>query len=332
MTLEEQDILYMQRCIQLARCGREGAAPNPMVGAVIVCQGRIIGEGYHIRCGGPHAEVNAIRSVKDPEQLRQSTIYVSLEPCAHYGKTPPCADLIIEKKIPRVVIGCQDPFAKVNGLGIRKLRDAGVDVRVGVMEAECIRLNRRFMNFHRNHRPWVTLKWAQSSDGFMDGKRTPEQAPACFSSPFTQVLVHQMRAQNMAIMVGTNTVLYDNPTLTNRLWPGTNPLRVTIDRHGRIPSTVRMQDGSVPTVVYHDESLQEILSDLYQRGVQSLLVEGGACLLGSFLQQGLWDEVRVEEAPCQLYQGVPAPSVAQGHLVDRQLIDGRWISWYEKTT
>ncbi|MGN1257057.1 MAG: bifunctional diaminohydroxyphosphoribosylaminopyrimidine deaminase/5-amino-6-(5-phosphoribosylamino)uracil reductase RibD [Bacteroidaceae bacterium] len=332
MTLEEQDILYMQRCIQLARCGREGAAPNPMVGAVIVCQGRIIGEGYHIRCGGPHAEVNAIRSVKDPEQLKQSTIYVSLEPCAHYGKTPPCADLIIEKQIPRVVIGCQDPFAKVNGLGIRKLRDAGIDVCVGVMEAECTRLNRRFVNFHRNHRPWVTLKWAQSSDGFIDGKRTPEQAPVCFSSPFTQVLVHQMRAQSMAIMVGTNTVLCDNPTLTNRLWPGVNPLRVTIDRHGRIPSSVRLQDGSVPTVVYHDESLQEILADLYQRGVQSLLVEGGACLLGSFLQQGLWDEARVEEAPCQLCQGVPAPSVVQGHLADRQLIDGRWISWYEKTT
>lgn len=330
MTLQEQDILYMQRCIQLARCGREGAAPNPMVGAVIVCQGHIIGEGYHIRCGGPHAEVNAIRSVKDPEQLKQSTIYVSLEPCAHYGKTPPCADLIVEKQIPRVVVGCQDPFAKVNGLGIKKLRDAGIEVRVGVLEEECIRLNRRFMNFHRHHRPWVTLKWAQSADGFMDKERTPNQSPACFSSPFTQVLVHRMRAQNMAIMVGTNTVLYDNPSLTNRLWPGNSPLRVTIDRHGRIPSTAHLLDESVPTVVYHDESLQEILGHLYQRGIQSLMVEGGARLLESFLQQGLWDEARVEESPCQLCQGVPAPSVGQMHLVDRQRVDGRWISWYEK--
>ena len=330
MTLQEQDILYMQRCIQLARCGREGAAPNPMVGAVIVCQGHIIGEGYHIRCGGPHAEVNAIRSVRDPEQLKQSTIYVSLEPCAHYGKTPPCADLIVEKQIPRVVVGCQDPFAKVNGLGIKKLRDAGIEVRVGVLEKECIRLNRRFMNFHRHHRPWVTLKWAQSADGYMDKERTPNQSPVCFSSPFTQVLVHRMRAQNMAIMVGTNTVLYDNPSLTNRLWPGNSPLRVTIDRHGRIPSTAHLLDESVPTVVYHDESLQEILGQLYQRGIQSLMVEGGARLLESFLQEGLWDEARVEESSCQLCQGVPAPSVGQMHLVDRQRVDGRWISWYEK--
>lgn len=330
MTLQEQDILYMQRCIQLARCGREGAAPNPMVGAVIVCQGHIIGEGYHIRCGGPHAEVNAIRSVRDPEQLKQSTIYVSLEPCAHYGKTPPCADLIVEKQIPRVVVGCQDPFAKVNGLGIKKLRDAGIEVRVGVLEEECIRLNRRFMNFHCHHRPWVTLKWAQSADGYMDKERTPNQSPACFSSPFTQVLVHRMRAQNMAIMVGTNTVLYDNPSLTNRLWPGNSPLRVTIDRHGRIPSTAHLLDESVPTVVYHDESLQEILGHLYQRGIQSLMVEGGARLLESFLQEGLWDEARVEESSCQLCQGVPAPSVGQMHLVDRQRVDGRWISWYEK--
>ena len=250
-----------------------------MVGAVIVCQGHIIGEGYHIRCGGPHAEVNAIRSVRDPEQLKQSTIYVSLEPCAHYGKTPPCADLIVEKQIPRVVVGCQDPFAKVNGLGIKKLRDAGIEVRVGVLEEECIRLNRRFMNFHRHHRPWVTLKWAQSADGYMDKERTPNQSPACFSSPFTQVLVHRMRAQNMAIMVGTNTVLYDNPSLTNRLWPGNSPLRVTIDRHGRIPSTAHLLDESVPTVVYHDESLQEILNHLYQHGIQSLMIEGGARLL-----------------------------------------------------
>ena len=330
MTLQEQDILYMQRCIQLARCGREGAAPNPMVGAVIVCQGHIIGEGYHIRCGGPHAEVNAIRSVKDPEQLKQSTIYVSLEPCAHYGKTPPCADLIVEKQIPRVVVGCQDPFAKVNGLGIKKLRDAGIEVRVGVLEEECIRLNRRFMNFHRHHRPWVTLKWAQSADGYMDKERTPSQSPAWCSSPFTQVLVHRMRAQNMAIMVGTNTVLYDNPSLTNRLWPGNSPLRVTIDRHGRIPSTAHLLDESVPTVVYHDERLQEILNHLYQRGIQSLMVEGGARLLESFLQEGLWDEARVEESSCQLCQGVPAPSVGQMHLVDRQRVDGRWISWYEK--
>ena len=328
MTTDEQDIMYMRRCIQLARCGMEGAAPNPMVGAVIVCDGRIIGEGYHRKCGGPHAEVNAIASVREPDKLLRSTLYVSLEPCAHYGKTPPCADLIVARCIPRVVIGCQDPFAKVNGLGIKKLEDAGVQVRVGVLEDECVRLNRRFITFHRHHRPWVTLKWAQSADGYIDRQRTPGEPPARLSSPYTQVLVHRLRAQSMAIMVGTDTVLCDNPTLTNRLWPGATPLRLTIDRHGRIPQDVHLLDGSVPTHVYHNESLDDILADLHQRGVQSLLVEGGTRLLESFLASGLWDEARVEEAPCLLHGGVRAPSAGGMTLVGRQQVDGHWISSY----
>lgn len=322
--------MYMRRCIQLARCGSEGAAPNPMVGAVVVCEGRIIGEGYHRRCGGPHAEVNAISSVREPDKLPHSTIYVSLEPCAHYGKTPPCADLIIEKRIPRVVVGCMDPFAKVNGLGIKKLRDAGAEVCVGVLEQECIHLNRRFMTFHRHHRPWITLKWAQSADGYIDRKRTPQEPAACFSTPYTQVLVHRLRVQNMAIMVGTDTVLCDNPTLTNRLWPGGNPLRVTIDRHGRIPADVHLLDGSVPTQVYHNETLAEIVADLHQRGVQSLLVEGGSRLLQSFIDEGLWDEARVEEAPCLLAEGVKAPVLSGIRLMERQQVDDRWISSYER--
>ncbi len=321
----------MRRCIQLARCGAEGAAPNPMVGAVVVCQGRIIGEGYHRKCGGPHAEVNAIASVRDTSMLERSTLYVSLEPCAHYGKTPPCADLIIAKRIPRVVIGCQDPFAKVNGLGIRKLVDAGVEVRVGVLQEECERLNHRFMTFHRKHRPWVTLKWAQSADGYIDRLRTPEEMPARLSSPYTQVLVHRLRAQNMAILVGTDTVVCDNPTLTNRLWPGGSPLRLTIDRTGRIPADAHLLDGSVPTHVYHQESLTDILDDLYQRGVQSLLVEGGARLLQSFLDEGLWDEARVEEASCRLRGGVRAPLLGGATLVGRQQVDGHWISSYGRT-
>lgn len=321
----------MRRCIQLARCGCEGAAPNPMVGAVVVCEGRIIGEGYHRKCGGPHAEVNAIASVRDPGKLERSTLYVSLEPCAHYGKTPPCADLIVAKHIPRVVIGCQDPFAKVNGLGIRKLLDAGVEVRVGVLEEECIRLNHRFMTYHRKHRPWVTLKWAQSADGYIDACRAPHEPAARLSSPYTQVLVHRMRAQNMAILVGTDTVVCDNPSLTNRLWPGGNPLRLTIDRHGRIPQGAHLLDGSVPTHVYHHETPNQILADQYQRGVQSLLVEGGAKLLQSFLDEGLWDEARVEESPCVLREGVQAPAMAGMCLVDRQQVDGHWISCYERT-
>lgn len=318
----------MRRCIQLARCGAEGAAPNPMVGAVVVCEGRIIGEGYHRKCGGPHAEVNAIASVRDASMLERSTLYVSLEPCAHYGKTPPCADLIVAKRIPRVVIGCQDPFAKVNGLGIKKLKDAGVEVRVGVLEQECERLNHRFMTFHRKHRPWVTLKWAQSADGYIDRLRTPEEAPARLSSPYTQVLVHRLRAQSMAILVGTDTVICDNPTLTNRLWPGGSPLRLTIDRTGRIPADAHLLDGSVPTHVYRQDTLTDILDDLYQRGVQSLLVEGGARLLQSFLDEGLWDEARVEEAPCRLHGGVRAPLLSGATLVGRQQVDGHWISSY----
>ena len=318
----------MRRCIQLARCGCEGAAPNPMVGAVIVCEGRIIGEGYHRRCGGPHAEVNAIASVRAQDMLERSTLYVSLEPCAHYGKTPPCADLIVSRHIPRVVIGCRDPFAKVNGLGIRKLQDAGVEVRVGVLEQECVGLNRRFMTFHRKHRPWVTLKWAQSADGYIDACRASHEPAARLSSPYTQVLAHRVRAQDMAILVGTDTVIRDNPALTNRLWPGGSPLRLTIDRHGRIPGNARMLDGSVPAHVYHEETIAQILADLYLRGVQSLLVEGGAKLLQSFLDEGLWDEARVEESPSLLRAGVRAPLLEGMCLTGRRQVDGHWISHY----
>ena len=208
------ELKYMHRCIQLAKCGEAGAPPNPMVGAVVVCDGRIIGEGYHRRCGGPHAEVNAINSVKDRRLLSRSTIYVSLEPCAHYGKTPPCADLIIKSGIPRVVIGCADPFAKVNGLGIKKLRDAGCDVKVGVLESECLELNRRFFTFHKKRRPWITLKWAQSKDGFIGACDTTNRVQ--FSNAFTQTIVHRLRAKSSAILVGTRTAILDNPSLTTR--------------------------------------------------------------------------------------------------------------------
>lgn len=235
MTTDEK---YMARCIQLARNGFYGAAPNPMVGAVIVHEGKIIGEGYHIRCGEAHAEVNAICSVYNPELLKDSTIYVSLEPCSHYGKTPPCADLIIEKGIPRVVVGCTDPFARVFGRGIRKLRDAGIEVTVGVLEKECLALNRRFIRFHLHHRPYITLKWAESADGYMDRPRTDfrTEKPYAFSTPYTQMLVHGLRAGQQAILVGRQTALADDPSLTNRLWPGRSPLRLVIDRGGTLPS------------------------------------------------------------------------------------------------
>ena len=313
----------MRRCLQLARCGEAGAPPNPMVGAVIVCDSRIIGEGYHRRCGGPHAEVNAINSVKERDLLSRSTIYVSLEPCAHYGKTPPCADLIIETGIRRVVIGCTDPFTKVNGLGIKKLREAGCEVQVGVLEQECRELNRRFFTFHEKHRPWIILKWAQSNDGFI-GK----DERVILSNALTQTLVHRLRARSGAILVGTNTALQDNPTLTTRLWPGPNPLRLTIDRNGILPPTLHLKDNSTPTVIYSHESIEEILADLYARGIQSLLVEGGAKLLQSFIDKGLWDEARIETAPLCLGQGTKAPTLKDEQPESKQNIGGHIIQHY----
>ncbi len=306
----------MRRCIQLARCGEAGAAPNPMVGAVVVWQGRIIGEGWHRRCGGPHAEVNAIRSVQRPELLAESTMYVSLEPCAHYGKTPPCADLIVQSRIPRVVVGCMDPFAKVNGLGVKKLRDAGIDVRVGVLEEECLRLNERFITFHQKQRPWITLKWAQSADNFI---AKPDGTAVAFSTPLTKTLVHRLRTRHQAIMIGTRTALLDNPTLTARDWPGKHPLRVTIDRHNVLSSALHLKDGTVPTQIYDHGDLPAILSDLHRMGIQSLLVEGGATLHNRFIELNLWDEARVEISPQHLGEGIPAAELGGSVLVSEQI-------------
>lgn len=316
----------MYRCIQLAKCGETGAPPNPMVGAVVVCNGRIIGEGFHRRCGGPHAEVNAINSVTDKRLLSQSTIYVSLEPCAHYGKTPPCADLIIQSKIPRVVIGCADPFAKVNGLGIKKLQDAGCEVKVGVLESECLELNHKFFTFHQKHRPWIILKWAQSKDGFIGACDTTNRIQ--FSNALTQTLVHRLRARSGAILVGTRTAILDNPTLTTRYWAGANPLRLTIDRKGCLPENLHLLDGSTPTVIYTQESIEEILNDLYNRNIQSLIVEGGTCLLQSFIDAGLWDEARIETSPACIGQGTVAPKLSYEKLKSRQYLGKHCICTY----
>lgn len=318
---------YMRRCIQLAQNGFCNAAPNPMVGAVIVCDGKIIGEGYHIRCGEAHAEVNAIRSVKDESLLKRSTIYVSLEPCSHYGKTPPCADLIIEKQIPRIVIGCQDPFARVAGQGIRKLQDAGREVIVGVLEKECRYLIRRFITFHTLHRPYITLKWAESQDRYLDRIRE-NGSPVILSTPLTSMLVHKKRAEHSAIMVGTRTALLDNPSLNVRHWFGPSPVRVVLDRFRTLPDTLRLFDGSVPTLLftekageecpgaeciqvdYHRDILPQVLEVLHRRGLQSLLVEGGSQLLQSFIDAGLWDEIYVEESPELLQSGVKSPEIS----------------------
>ncbi|MBQ5627104.1 MAG: bifunctional diaminohydroxyphosphoribosylaminopyrimidine deaminase/5-amino-6-(5-phosphoribosylamino)uracil reductase RibD, partial [Bacteroidaceae bacterium] len=245
------DELYMQRCLQLARCGAGSTSPNPMVGAVIVCDGRIIGEGYHIRAGEPHAEVNAVNSVAEADKplLSRSTMYVSLEPCSHYGKTPPCCDMIIARGIPRVVIGSADPNPQVDGAGIERMRAAGIDVTVGVLEEECLRLNRAFFTSQLHRRPYVTLKWAQSADGFIDLLREGGQAVK-ISSPVSQVAVHRLRAQSDAILVGRHTALLDNPSLDIRHWAGRSPLRLVIDKKGTLSADLRIFDGTLPTVVY----------------------------------------------------------------------------------
>ncbi len=286
------DRAYMARCLQLAAGGLLGAKPNPMVGAVIVAPGgRIIGEGYHVRCGEGHAEVNAFASVAEADEplLPQSTMYVSLEPCAHFGKTPPCADLIISKGVRRVVVGCVDPFAKVSGRGIRKLTDAGISVTVGVMEEECLWLNRRFITANTLHRPYITLKWAQSADGFIDD----HFRPTMFSTPFTQTLSHKLRAESDAILVGRTTDERDHPQLNVRHWSGSDPLRIALG---------------------HNTNLKTLVDELYERGVQSLIVEGGAATHNSFLAAGLWDEIRRETAPKVVGSGTKAPALPQGNL------------------
>jgi len=291
------DEKYMRRALELASHGLGNTSPNPMVGAVIVApDGRIIGEGYHRRCGEGHAEVNAVASVADKSMLRDCTMYVTLEPCSHYGKTPPCARLIIDSGIPRVAVGAADPFREVAGRGIRMLRDAGVEVVEGVLADECRRLNRRFMTAHELHRPYVTLKWAQSADGFMDSDR-PEGVPEQFSTPLGSMLVHRLRSLHDAILVGSGTVVADNPRLSCRMWPGRSPRPVILDRRGRIDTgNLRMTEP----IVLGYSSVNEALGRLYCLGITSVLVEGGAGIFNAFVDAGMWDVARVEVSPRKL--------------------------------
>ncbi len=306
----EENEKYMRRCIELAQYGHSHAAPNPMVGAVIVHNGRIIGEGYHAVCGQAHAEVNAINSVSaaDKPLLKESTLYVSLEPCAHYGKTPPCALLIVRTGIPRVVVGCVDPFAKVQGRGISILREAGVNVTVGVLEEECRALNERFIVAQTLRRPFITLKWAHSSDGFIDTWREEgsEELPAKLSSPFSLMFVHQLRASCQAILVGHSTLRMDHPQLNVRHWTTggkEQPLRVVLGR---------VAEGELPSGWLAFADIETALAELYRMGVQSLLVEGGTQTLQSFIDNGLWDEAYAEHSLHVLGSGVPAPRMPFG--------------------
>lgn len=300
------DELYMSRCLQLARMGCENARPNPMVGAVIVYGDRIIGEGYHIRAGQAHAEVNAFNSISEHDRqfIKDSTLYVSLEPCAHYGKTPPCADLIVSKGVRRVVVGCKDSFSKVNGQGIKRILDAGIDVSVGVLEKECLWLNRRFFTFNNCHRPYITLKWAQSADGFIDDNGRA----VALSSAYTKMLVHKLRSESDAILVGSVTDSREHPQLNVRHWTGRSPHKY---------------------VLSHDCTADDIIADCVAHKYQSLLVEGGLQTLQTFISRGLFDAIRIETAPFSLGNGTPAPLLPDGlQLVGSQQWDGRDIELY----
>lgn len=288
---------YMRRALELAEKGFPWAFPNPMVGAVIVTpDGQIIGEGYHRKCGEPHAEVNAIASVKDTDQLVRSTMYVTLEPCAHTGRTGPCARLLIEKKIPNVVIGSRDPFEQVDGKGIDLLREAGVNVQVGVLEKECKSLNAMFFTAHTLKRPFVTLKWAQSADGFLDSVRKSScGSPLKISTPVSLTLMHRQRAINDGIFVGSNTVLADNPKLDTRLWPGKSPRPIVADVRGRLSAAHHIMQKD-PLIINRDIPIKELLHDLYRQNITSVLVEGGTETLNRFVECGLWDLARIEVA------------------------------------
>ena len=343
----------MQRCLELAKRGAGHVAPNPMVGAVLVKNDRIIGEGWHQEFGGPHAEVNCINraaigqaalSGQIDSRLTDTTLYVSLEPCAHFGKTPPCTDLIIKHKIPRVVIGCRDPFEKVNGRGIEKLKAAGVNVEVGVLEQECEELNKRFFIFHTKKRPYVILKWAETGDGFIAPLNPPQGGTSdsavrrlLISNEYSNRLVHQWRSEEAAILVGTNTALLDDPELTTRLWPGNSPVRLVVDLELKLPASLKIFNHRVRTIVFnsikHAEEgnlqyyrvsmdktvVRQILNALYELKLQSVIVEGGAKLLQSFIDEGLWDETRIiNNEELIINNGLDAPVLPDTQICTEQ--------------
>lgn len=330
--MKRRDEIMMERCIQLAQKGLGTTYPNPMVGCILVHDGKIIAEGWHQKAGMPHAEVNAIQQITDKEILKNATLYVSLEPCAHFGKTPPCSDLIIESHIPKVVVGTMDPFSKVNGLGIQKMKNAGIDVKVGVLESECRELNKRFFTFHQKKRPYIVLKWAQTADGFM---ATENGEQKWITNSFSKQRVHLWRTQEQAILVGTETAKFDNPQLNARLWDGNQPIRVVLDRDLKLNSNLHLFDQSQNTLVFTEIEKEnkknlslikidfasnvekQILSELHQKGIQSLIIEGGKRTLASFIKKDLWDEARIFTSKESWGEGVEAPK-AMGKLISTE--------------
>jgi len=318
----------MSICLQLAKQGVGKVSPNPLVGCVIVKDNQIIGQGFHEFYGGPHAEVNAIKNIRDQPLINGSTLYVNLEPCAHHGKTPPCSDLIIKHKVAKVVIGCVDSFHAVSGKGIEKLKKAGIEVIIGVLERKSLELNKRFFTFHSEKRPFIILKWAQTADGFIDIDRTsPIDINNWITLIDSKILVHHWRAEEQAIMVGTNTALNDNPKLTVREITGKNPLRIVLDMSLRLPKDIHLFDKTVPTFVFNSKKneiiknlefikintdkniIHQILNELYNREIQSVIIEGGAQLLNSFIKQNLWDEARVFTGKKEFSTGLKSPQI-----------------------
>lgn len=320
----------MQRCLQLAKNALGNCYPNPMVGSVIVHNGKIIGEGWHQKAGEGHAEVNAIASVQDKSLLTESTLYVNLEPCSHFGKTPPCSDLIIASKIPKVVIGIIDSHSKVCGAGILKLQNAGVEVEVGVLEDQCYELNKRFFTFHNKNLPYIILKWAESRDGFIapDKNKREKIEPVWISNPISRQLVHKWRTEEQAILIGTNTALDDNPSLNARDWQGKSPIKILIDRQGIVPSTAAIFDwafaktilitqnsatasaeGTIVETVTSRDLLPQLLAILRKHNILSVIVEGGKHTLQTFIDADLWDEARIFQGQLDLSTGISAPKI-----------------------
>jgi diaminohydroxyphosphoribosylaminopyrimidine deaminase/5-amino-6-(5-phosphoribosylamino)uracil reductase len=335
---------YMLRCIELAKLGVGNVAPNPMVGAVLVHEGNIIGEGYHQQFGQAHAEVNCINSVKESlrPHIPNSTLYVSLEPCSHFGKTPPCSDLIIQQQIKKVVVGCSDPFEQVNGKGIEKLRAANVEVIVDILKDECLQLNKRFFAFHTKKRPYIILKWAQTANGKMASSSNER---LLITNDFTNRLVHKWRSEETAILVGTNTALLDNPSLNNRLWHGNNPIRLVIDRNLKLPASLNIFNQEQKTIVFNSikdasndriyyckieaaNTIEQVLQICYELSIQSILVEGGSKLLQSFINENLWDEARIiTNESLNTHDGLTAP-LLNGILIKEEKIFSDSIQYY----
>jgi diaminohydroxyphosphoribosylaminopyrimidine deaminase/5-amino-6-(5-phosphoribosylamino)uracil reductase len=316
----------MKRCIELAKNGLGTTYPNPLVGSVIVHEGKIIGEGWHKKAGESHAEVNAVNSVKDKTLLKEATIYVSLEPCSHFGKTPPCCDLIIANEIPNVVIGTVDPFSKVAGNGIKKLIESGKKVTVGILENECNELNKRFFTFHQKKRPYIILKWAETADGFIAPLSKEDKKPIWITNQYSRQLVHKWRTDEQAILVGTTTVLDDNPKLNARDFSGNNPVRIVLDKSGKISEKYHVKDNSQKTIfitesekfettenciyenVIFDKSLAHSIANLlYRHDIQSVIIEGGAKTLQTFIDSNVWDEARIFKGQIKFQNGTTAP-------------------------